>query len=313
MGGAFCGIVDNAYTNFYNSAGLAFQKEFDLSYECNSVPWAINADHWTITGVLPLNKNLSSGFFGSGIYDKSIDLIGGDTLTTTFYQFCPGLALGYKLLDLLGLGVNVKYIQSSFTLNLKGSNYNSWTIGRAFATDIGLLVKYPLLLGKAGFGFTVQNIGPAMAYTASYPTSGIKDPLPITIRAGVSYSISVQDVNKSNPKEWLSDWFKDKWRLLVAYDINKVKDEKFWHSFGLELRPIPILSLRFGYFNAPEPNGYEGRKGWVSGFGVDLKFLRLDISDDSAQYFFKTNRLRFSLSLNIGEPIFPKNGLLGKK
>jgi len=309
-GGAFCGIADNAYTNFYNPAGLAFQKDFDIVYE--NTPLFLDIRYWDFAGALPLNKNLSLGFFSSGMYSRWINRdMWGDSTTITFCEFGPGVAFGYKLHDFLGSGISIKYIQSS--LSMKSPSYNSWTIGRSFAADIGLFVKYPFSFGKAGFGFAVQHIGPAMAYTASSPLSGVKDPLPITIRAGFSYSISAQEVYKTNQKEWFWKWLKEKWRLVIAYDISKVKEEqKFWHSFGLEIRPIPILALRFGYFSAPEPDDYAGRKGWVKGLGIDLKFIRLDISDDSAFFWSNPNRTRFSFSLNIGEPIFPRNGILGK-
>jgi hypothetical protein len=219
MGGAFCGIADNAYANFYNPAGLAFQKDFELVFENN--PLFLDIHYWNFASTLPFNKNLSSGFFGSGMSSRFVmrDIDGDSIGNGTICQFGPGLAFGYKLHNFLGTGLSIKYIQSSITS--KSIDYDSRAISRSFAADIGLFVKHPFSFGKAGLGFAVQHIGPAMAYTASYPLSGVKDPLPITIRAGFSYSISAQEVYQSSRTGWLWNWLREKWRVVIACDINK--------------------------------------------------------------------------------------------
>lgn len=316
MGGAFCSIADNAYANFYNPAGLAFQNEIDLSFEYNSLK-ITQVNYWRFAGVLPLTKYSSLGFFGTRAYYQwvIIELDGTDSIgTDKFYEFTPGLAFDYKLLNFISTGIGIKYIQSSLTS--KTISYDNWVTGRSFAVDIGFLVKYPLPLGKFGFGFTGQHIGPAMSYSANYPISGSKDPLPITIRAGISYLLSAKELTNNNRRGWFNEWFLEKWRMIIAYDIKKIKDERYWcHSFGVEIRPIPFLATRFGYFTDFFHKEIEGRNGWTVGLGFDLKFLRIDLANEDALYWqgVTPSHLSFSLSLNLGEPIIPKNGLLGKR
>lgn len=315
MGGAFCSIADNAYANFYNPAGLAFQNDIDLSFEHNSLK-VTKVKYWRLAGVLPLTKYFSLGFYGSGAYDRWVftDVYGIDSLgTVTFCEFTPGLTFNYKLNYLIGTGIGIKYIQSSLSSK---TSYHTWTIGRSFAADLGLFLKYPIPFGKINFGFVGQHIGPAMSYTANFPISGEKDPLPITIRGGISYILTAKELQISNGKGWFNEWFLEKWRMIIAYDIKKIKDERYWyHSFGVEIRPIPFLATRFGYFTDFFHKEIEGRNGWTVGLGFDLKFLRIDIANEDALYWqgLTPSHLSFSLSLNLGEPIFPKNGLLERK
>lgn len=318
MGGAFCSIADNAYANFYNPAGLAFQNEIDLSFEYNSLK-ITQVNYWRFAGVLPLTKYSSIGFFSTRAYDQwvIIELDGIDTIGTgKFYEFTPGLAFSYKLLNFISTGIGIKYIQSSLSsLSSNTISYNNWLISRSFAVDIGFLMKYPLPLGKFGFGFAGQHIGPAMSNSANYPLSGSIDKLPITIRAGISYLLSAKELTHNNGRGWFNEWFLEKWRMIIAYDIKKIKEERYWyHSFGVEIRPIPFLATRFGYFTDFFHKEIEGKNGWTVGLGIDLKFLRIDIANEDALYWHNVtpSHLSFSLSINISEPLFPKKGIFEK-
>lgn len=305
MGGVSCAIADNAYANFYNPAGLGFQREVDFIIEYNSIPWlvGIGTKYWNFTNALPLMKSLTFGFFGSGVISSEryvfYEYLG--------YDFATGFSFGYKY-KFLGAGISIKYIHSFFSLLLPELGITEGGTARSLAVDMGLLVKYSFPFGKIGAGIAIQNIGPGISYTPSSE----KDPLPLGIRGGVSYTISAQEFVKDDSKEWFKKWFLEKWRVIIAYDINKVIEEKHWHSFGVEVRPVPFLPIRFGYFDGFYHYEPSRRKGWTVGLGLDLKFLRLDISDDSALYILNPNRFRLSLSLNIGEPVLSEKGLFGK-
>jgi hypothetical protein len=317
MAGAYCAIAEGAYANFYNPSGLAFQKGLDLSFDYNSIPLGYGIRYWDFTNSLELNKNISLGLFGSGVIypeTKVVNEYGDYVGAFNSHEFTTGLSFGYKVNKFLGAGISLKYIHSFYSPEwalafLSGIGPFVGGTGRSLAIDIGFLAKYSLSFGKVGVGFAVQQVGPNINY--SFNPSGEKFSLPLNIRAGISYSISAQEVIKDIGKGWFMEWLKEKARLIITYDINKIREEKLGYSFGIEFRPVPFLAARCGYFNVPGVYGWEGSKGWTKGLGVDFKFLRLDISDTSPLYY--THQLWFSLSLNIGEPIFPKNGLFGKQ
>jgi len=303
MGGAFCGIADNAYASFYNPAGLVFQNDFDFVIEYASITdgWDTPPKYWNFSGVIPFNQKISFGIFGSGIYSQGISPSFPRETTSSEWQLAPGLSLGYKLNNFLGAGINIKYIRSPI-----------WSImGSSFAVDLGILTKHSFTFGKVSFGFAALNMGPDMTYNNG--EWNVEEELPFTVKAGFSYSISSQEVFKKKETGWFREWFHEKWRVIIAYDINiNAFSANPWHSFGIEVRPISFLPIRVGYFTNSHSVEWARRNGFTWGIGFDFKFLRFDISNNFSSYMFDPSHRRFSLSLNIGEPIFPKNGLFGK-
>jgi Type IX secretion system protein PorV len=315
MGGAFCGIADNAYANFYNPAGLAFQREVDLVFEDNSITGGLS-DYthdaferwfWNCAGVLPLRENLVAGFLASGVIFDEI-IFGAESTETQDtcnpYDLASGLSLGYMVHKSFGTGIAFKYIRSFLWPEL----FSQGGTVKSFAADIGFLFNTSLLLGKLKVGAAIQNIGPKIYYSFWEE----KLPLLLSIKAGISYTINFQKFVKINRKGWFKKWLSENLGATIAYDITAVKYEGPRHSIGVEVRPIPFLAARVGYFSDLSSYEFDTRKGWTAGLGIDFKFIRIDISKDDAFFYYKLNGLRFSFSLNIGEPIFPKHGLLGK-
>lgn len=302
MGGAFCGIADNAYSNFYNPAGLTFQKEIDLVFEYASITGSDTPPkYWNFSGVVPFNKKISIGIFGSGTYWKVMLPSFPRETTGSVWELAPGLSLGYKLNYFLGLGMNIKYIRST-----------SWSMaGSSFAVDLGILMRNSFEFGRASFGFAVLNMGPDITYNNE--EWNLEEELPLMVKAGFSYSISAKEVFKKKESGWFKDWLYEKWRLIIAYDINITAFRTNpWHSFGVEVRPISFFPIRVGYFTNSDTVEIARRSEFTWGIGLDSKFLRFDISNNFSSYIFDPSHRRFSLSLNIGEPIFPKNGLFGE-
>lgn len=110
-------------------------------------------------------------------------------------------------------------------------------------------------------------------------------------------------------------------RAMFAYDINKiipkhyeaypVWQENIWQSYGVELRLMPLFVFRFGHFDDYNPTyDCNRRKDWTVGFGSDLKFLCIDISNTNAFYLLSSDEWHYSLSINLGDPVFPKDGFL---
>lgn len=303
MGGAYVAIAEDAWANFYNSAGLAFQKMRRVGLEYNFIPWRGEKTHyWNLGTVLPQSKNFSFGFLGLGIIKKEIE--------REYYFKEHGIACGptfsYRISKLLSIGIGIKYLYSHSFLAM-GYPYipDTFEVKKSsWAADIGFLTKKDFSWGELGFGIAVQNIGPGMKYAAEDK----KDPIPLSIKLGISYTTT----------------FLEGMRMRFAYDINKMKEKMVirdepwvepdtviynrmpWHSFGIELfpTPIPFLAMRIGYFT--DPNKKNGRSGLTAGIGICFKFLRLDISDDSAFFGEKSSPFRFSLSLNFSGAVSQK-------
>ncbi len=288
MGGAFVAIADEAWANFYNPAGLAFQGESNFGFEYTPVPTFLSSDayYWNIAGVLPLGKVFSIGSFGAGEIWEFEGVYAPELPPPHFtHDYTIGLSFSYKLRGFLGTGISL---------------------------------KYPFIIGKLGVGVALQNIGPEINYyTLEWLSFSFqKEPLPLIMKGGISYSLSFNEIFKSDGKQRIKQLLFEKFRLSIAWEICKVvpedqydENKNPWHSLGIEIRPISFIVARIGYFYEP---GEFSRKGWTKGVGIDLKFLPLDISGDSVFYYDKPHRFRFSLSLYPSKTIFLEKGLMDR-
>lgn len=96
----------------------------------------------------------------------------------------------------IGLGLNVKYVQSALDRTVEGGT------ARTFAIDVGGLWKYNFGLNV---GLMLQNMGPSVAYTNKEDP----DPLPFTIRFGLGFD-----------KEFFVENMK-LLRIKIGYDLER--------------------------------------------------------------------------------------------
>jgi len=305
MAGANAAIAEDANACFYNPAGLALQRDFGLALEVNRHTYDDSALCWSAAGVAPLLRGLVLGAFGSGVKSSN---------KTMYYwkyrcDYAVGASLGYAPVKHLALGLAGKLVN---TLVCDWSTYPGSTgdTGLTFAAEAGAIGRVHLPAGELSAGLAVQNLGPPFRF--GY--------LPLNIRGGLAYTVTVGEVlGDSGPALFkftatkLGDYWFERWRVRVAYDVNSVSGTTvtydqdtvklgLWHSLGMEVRPIPPLAVRFGYFSDLTPYGVETyRAGTTAGLGFDLKYVRLDIADDrvfwSDRYAgLSPHRLRLSLS-----------------
>jgi hypothetical protein len=114
----------------------------------------------------------------------------------------------------------------------------------------------------------------------------------------VSYEVSADQLLNADGKALLAPafgsaaayWFRH-WRLVLSYDITQYFIREFtyhgslserpWHSLGVELRPLPFLPIRFGFFRNMTPEDDAGvSPGWTAGVGLDFRRFQLDVADD---------------------------------
>ncbi len=319
MGGAFTALSDDALASYYNPAGLGMQEKKDVILM--HVEWlpALQTGMYYeyFAGVLPTQY----GNFGADI----IYLTTGETYATDendptgrwrTFDFALSISYAYKLKENLSIGGSGKFIYSflapewvvrEYLGNVTGGQ------GQSVALDLGLLYK---INDAFNLGFSVSNIGPGIGYLEN----SVKDPLPLSFRLGLKYTILENKLNT----------------LLVAADINKVvagwdldslPDDAFdfsfsglldranpstsdttvltwiekevldtWLGIGVEYVYFNMLALRGGYFL-----DYLGRrKGFTFGAGIIINSsIRIDLGIDSEIYDFDTSNYRLSLGIRF--------------
>ncbi|MCK5743014.1 MAG: PorV/PorQ family protein [Chlorobi bacterium] len=322
MGEVGTAIADDINAVFWNPAGLAFHDFYDNSFdpEAELVPFrqaALSFSKW-----LPqFNADLYYSYGTIGQYFENLD--GMLALNFTFMnlgkftrthesgtelgtfisnEFAVGLSYGTIIAKDLGVGVQLKYVQSNLAPATQGKASAGTGISGGF--DLGLLWK-PQDLELFGWnardllalGFNLQNIGPKMTYDNE------ADPLPTTLRLGIALHV-------------VSDGYND---LTLAFDFSKLlvkrdelgsdplpkslitgwENEGAEFAFGMEYWYEQIVALRAGYFTEPSTLG--GRQFWNFGFGVRYDIFNLDISyiNTIEENHPLANTMRFSMLVDI--------------
>ena len=261
MGGAFCGLADDASSPLWNPAGLAQMKypEFNFMYSrlytgLDGVDLGLNYFSY----VLPVHRVGSFGISRAGLV--STNLYKEETYTLTYAskinQYAP------RLIPEVFMGVNLKCLSHGYTLDEYSRGDPVFASGRSkanFTFDMGLLVKpkVPRFSGLS-IGMCVENI--------TTPDVGLKsrDRVPLEARVGFAYKLKgfmilrriiVRDVtptldfgyrfqdwgrsaNKLDVRLGLEGWFAD--RLLGLRMGGNIKEVTFGFSFN------KVLSRYFG-------------------------------------------------------------------
>jgi hypothetical protein len=304
MAGAFTGIADDAFATYYNPAGLALQKNINLSFLQSHWLSGLYPDMRYYMGnlILPVSEimmGLSWIYLSTGeteVWDENGNYLG----EYTPYDMAPAISVGKKISDYLAVGGTVKYIYSYLVPDwvfraMPELGIERGGTGEAFALDVGTLLSVSTF-GKTSLGLVIQNIG----YGIKYTQSGEGDPLPSAIKFGISQKILLKDLLKQKSNNLFIDYLQESSKLIIAYDFYRslVNRRYFWQSVGTEICFAPI-AFRFGYFS--DPHGE--RKGRTIGFGIDFDYLQINVASDADIYEFGTENLRYDLSLKLPDKI----------
>ncbi len=215
MGNTGVALADNAAAMFWNPAGLAFQRDNQIS---------LTHSNWL------KNFNVSDLFYDYVVGKMYIDGIGtvgghitflnlGEQAVTredspdvisrfNSYEVAIGLSYGFEVNQNLALGSSLRFIYSSLA---SGTSVGQQRVnpGSSVAIDLAALYKsnyFSLGGNNAQFsaGFNLSNIGPGMQYT----DNAQKDPLPTLLRFGTAFSYEL-DPEGFN-------------RINVAMDVSKI-------------------------------------------------------------------------------------------
>ena len=285
LGGAFAGVEGDVFGTYYNTASLGFANKKLIGLQhANWLPglWP-DMYYEYLAYVHPLKEDLviTGAFTYITTGETVVHADGEDKGSFRNFDFAIKVAVANKLNDKTSVSLGIKYIYSflapEWVFDIVGMPGTRGGVGRAWAVDIGIFYK---VLNNLNIGGAIQNIGTPLQFVSG----GEKDPLPRTLRTGISYLPFENDIH----------------RVMVNADITKIlvgvtsnlrdEFEDTWKSFGIEYSIFNIFSVRAGYFI--DKLGH--RVGLTWGIGVHYKTFRFDVSSDQKIYEFETSNYRLS-------------------
>jgi hypothetical protein len=324
MGGAFSSVADDWTAPYYNPGAIAFLTRFQAGHMW--APWlralATDMNYYNSGVVVPRGDGHTfAANFTYLTLGKIIAIDPGGIEVGRFKPYDYAVSLSYAFRTrLFGFGASLKLIHSflapgDIIREVLGEPGGGGSATSA-ALDLGILFRAPV-----GFNYSLvlANLGPGLKYTES----GGTDPLPYTLRFGVSMDF-FRLFRAINPR------IPNATSFTLAFEVNKVLNgvredlrelgfdyvwREAWKSWGMELtlRPLVMLSryiqhderwdtenfltisFRAGYFE----DFYGMRKGQTRGLGVRFFFLEYEYANDSQIYVFQTVNHRHSVTLNL--------------
>jgi hypothetical protein len=251
MGSAYTALAEGAGAIAYNPAGLASLKSVEAGF--SHTEWLMDSRHDFVGIAVPVNRKglRGKGFeglvLGVGLVrlsNAAIEVRNADrSLGGSFTSYDQSVSVGMaKMMGRFRAGLGVKYIESV----IAGDK------ARAAAVDFGLTRS---LGGLFSAGLSVQNLGTPMRYISQ------KDPLPLTIAAGLAVGIAPG--------------------FNVALDLKRlVYDQQGSISIGSEYTVLSTLALRTGYMmnDAAKSGSENGKSGFAAGAGINFWKVQLDYS-----------------------------------
>jgi hypothetical protein len=238
-GEAAAAYIDDASALFYNPAGLARVRTFDLLFAHSQ--WFLDMNHEYVAGAFGYEElgmfGLAFDYWGSGSI-QGVN-IRGETIPGYMFSAADwSLTAGYgRAVADVSFGLALKFIHQQH----ESLSTSAW------AFDAGAMYETPLEGLKAGVA--VANVGTqAKLYEESYD-------LPLQARLGWRYDYSI---------------------VGVTQDFILSETEKPGIAAGLECRPVEIVALRVGYRTGSDYGGFSGLRAGLGlswqGIGVDYAF-----------------------------------------
>ena len=266
MGEAFTSIPSDeggVGSQHYNPGSTAFLKNPEFSLTGRN---GISDDRFgsMILGVPTRFGSLSGSFSYYGI--GNVDLVDPEGRTRSVRaedDTAVNLNYGKSLGGRLGLGFNLKYLQSKIAESLSAS---------AIAADLGAQLK----LNSFSLGLAVQNLGSSLKYRNT------RESLPALVRGGASYK---RDLNLSGRPE----------RLILSFDLVKETGVNLKEFFGLEYLWNGMIAFRSGSKLGPDSEPLVIGVGFIVG-RVQIDYNHSNIIEANG---FHTLSLTYKFSKNI--------------
>ncbi|MFP5040359.1 type IX secretion system outer membrane channel protein PorV [Parasediminibacterium sp. JCM 36343] len=302
MGDVGIATTPDANSAFWNLAKTPFTKNksaVSLTYTpwlkdlgLNDVYLLCASGYYKLDDINALS--LSTRYFSLGTIQFT-DANGNDLQKSNPKEYSAELGYSRKLGEKLGLGVTLKYINSSLISGSAGSDATIYKAGTSIAGDISLFKNAPGENGEGlSWGVALSNLGTKIGYTNDAQN---KDYIPANLGLGLAYTIVPDegnrfsfalDVNKLLVPGLNSDSTIDA-ATLAAYRSKSVVNswfssfsdggnqlQKLQASVGAEYTYADQFSLRTGYFY--ESNSQGGRKYLTFGAGLKYNVITINIS-----------------------------------
>ncbi len=259
MGEAFTAEINDVNSLYYNPAGLGSLKYPSLSLFHNELIEDSRFENISIA--YPLwggYIGFAESIFWVPEFEK-INIYGIKTGDVQFYNNAITLGYAYDL-EFMYIGASMKYIyQKIDTLDL-----------HSFAVDVGVLkgmylyTPFDAPIRNFHVGISLLNLG----------TKALNDPLPRTLRIGLSYKFT----------KWLGiniDISENLIDISDIYDFIYGFDESFKLYLGMEMSWLEIFSLRAGYkFN--DGGGLKYDSTYTFGLGFNYVIRNVTFTVDAS-------------------------------
>lgn len=263
LAGANTAIASGTTSQFWNPSLLAYMTRPQASMM--HATWLGNLQYEWIGYARPMGSHQGVGS-ASVAYFHMPSISGVDEFdnpTGDFRAYDMALTVGYARPVVKGitLGANVKAIRQTLAT----------VSGMGGAVDLGASAR----IAGATLGATVQNLGPDISFGGGSYT------LPQLTRFGISHPFFTE-------------------RVLLAADYTMPKTYYNDLRLGAELRPNPILAVRFGYRRVGGTSD-DPSTGFSFGLGAHYGPVNLDYAMTPDNGFADIHRLSFGYTFGGAE------------
>ncbi|HEX7070932.1 MAG TPA: type IX secretion system outer membrane channel protein PorV [Rhodothermales bacterium] len=337
MGNTGVAVADNAYSIFWNPAGLAYQEGIEASLTHSN--WLPEFDAGLYYEYLVGKYHVPGwGTFGAHVTFLNLgehegrDAQNNPTGTFRSYDLAVGGSYGFKVSERFALGTSIRFIYSNLAPG-QSTGLQQTRAGVSTGIDIGGLYRTaPFALGNVqttfSAGFNLANMGP----TIQYSDSDQADPIPTNMRFGYAVDFEFDEHNRITVA---NDFVKMLTHSEFDEETETYKPDPFYKAIfsawaPIEVRTNPtsedevetttvgvleqliigtgaeywyndLFALRLGYFYE---NPYNGNRQFLT-FGAGIRYSLVGV-DFSYIYALEENHplsdtMRFSLLLNFGQ------------
>jgi len=191
--------VEDAYTSYFNPAGLSFINRDEVVLQhCNWLPNLAGDIYFDFIG---FNKRIASGTIGGhliylnlGAQDQTNE---SGLVLGQFRSYMTALALGYSttLKPTSSIGFNFKIYHQRLADSAVSGEGSAGSSEDGASTDLAFDLGYLLKFGKSkqhNFGLAIQNIGPPIDFVDAEQA----DPAPTNMKLGFNFLLHETENSK---------------------------------------------------------------------------------------------------------------------
>jgi len=256
MGEAYTSLSEDAYSAYWNPAGLAGVERPEVAATYNAS--FEDVAHQYVSMAYPLRYGSTLGFSVTRMTVapfQGYDATGLKTKEVQSTDMAIGASYGRTLLKdeigrpVLNVGAGLKRV--SQTLDNASAATLALDLGAAYSFRPANYWMNKLPAQEMRFAFTVRNLGPGLTFDK------VSAPLPLSATLGAA---------------WLSHPRGDS-SLILSVDNTVSRDEKYTVNLGAEYEAFQLLAFRAGF-----KTGQTAGSGIRFGFGFKFSLLDLDYS-----------------------------------